>query len=397
MEKEIIKRLNYFDGQFLTETDFNEEQRYHRHMRRQISYILFEQGGVIGPDDLKLEIVSHVNKTFKVKEGMAIGLNHNQKEGKEIILDSDSGTINLEKENIVSGQNAIITISYFEEQGQQSSTGGVSGDTRMIEKLEIGVYTDDNPPPPVTSKKDQIIKLGTITYDNNTMQIDESNRQEAKLRASLIAAAPATLVSINITSDSNSFSVEVGSTLQLTATGYYSDGNQIDITDTVTWGSEKKDVATVNSNGLVTGKDKGEAGIVARLNVDGDIIRSIIVVEVTVPPPEFNTNVLIAEGKEFESSSGHGGEELLIYGINFFVDDPDYPSVELVDKDDNSSVLQTFTVSSIDDKTSDGINYEEMSVRIPVVTLENIEGKIRVTTTGGSIISNKTFLIVATP
>jgi Bacterial Ig-like domain (group 2) len=63
---------------------------------------------------------------------------------------------------------------------------------------------------------------------------------------------------------SGSNSVAVGSAVQLTATGEYSDGSQQDLTSSVTWTSSSS-VASVTS-GLVTGNQAGSATITASLN-----------------------------------------------------------------------------------------------------------------------------------
>jgi uncharacterized protein YjdB len=57
--------------------------------------------------------------------------------------------------------------------------------------------------------------------------------------------------------------VQAGATLQLTATGTYSDGSTGDITSQAAWTSADKTIATVDSSGKVTGVAAGSASITA--------------------------------------------------------------------------------------------------------------------------------------
>ena len=57
--------------------------------------------------------------------------------------------------------------------------------------------------------------------------------------------------------------INVGATLQCSATGSYSDGTKQDLTAQVTWTSSNTSVATVNKSGLATGVSVGSATITA--------------------------------------------------------------------------------------------------------------------------------------
>ena len=72
-----------------------------------------------------------------------------------------------------------------------------------------------------------------------------------------------------------------GSTLQLTATGLYSNGLYKDITSSVAWGSGTPGVATVNATGLATGVAAGSATITATSGVSGN---TTVTVTSTAPP-----------------------------------------------------------------------------------------------------------------
>jgi trimeric autotransporter adhesin len=75
------------------------------------------------------------------------------------------------------------------------------------------------------------------------------------------STAPRTLSSLAITPANPS--VVIGSTMQLTATGTYSDGATANLTSSVSWTSSDSTVETVSSSGLVTGVGLGTAMVTA--------------------------------------------------------------------------------------------------------------------------------------
>ncbi|MFM6406051.1 MAG: hypothetical protein ACKPGT_15850, partial [Microcystis sp.] len=72
-----IKRLNYFNGQFLRAPDFTEEQTYHLEMRRRHNENLHTWGIA---DGLKLQYTIGSSQ-IEIAEGMAI-----DSKGREIVL-----------------------------------------------------------------------------------------------------------------------------------------------------------------------------------------------------------------------------------------------------------------------------------------------------------------------
>ncbi len=183
-----IKRVNFFDGQFLKELEFQEEQIYHLHMRRRMNFFLFEQSGVlpINPSDLTLEVVDAVQKTFRVRAGMALGIHATQQEGKESILFVDQ-EYDLDAQGIGAGQTAVVTIRYEEETLKDPpSEGEIDGDTRVRENAVLEIHNGSVPG--ASPNGEPYIILGEIDYDS--MGISPGARQDARLRASLIAVAP---------------------------------------------------------------------------------------------------------------------------------------------------------------------------------------------------------------
>src|SRR5205823_4140743 len=76
--------------------------------------------------------------------------------------------------------------------------------------------------------------------------------------------APPSLQSITI--NAASASIAKGTTDQFTATGTFSDGTNQDLTNSVTWNSQKPAVATISASGLATGTSLGSSDIGATLN-----------------------------------------------------------------------------------------------------------------------------------
>lgn len=212
MEEEI-KRMNFFDGQFLKEDDFKAEQYYLTHMRRRINYTLFEISGVISvnPNDLKFEITDGANHIFRVNPGMAISRNDSEMEYKEIILRQDSPlsdrTKNLNDAGISSGETAYITIHYEEQlDDTPPSEGDMPGDTRVKEKAVIDVFSAKPTAP--TPDGEEYIYLGSIDYDD-MQNPDYSNRDEAKIRASLVGLTPSISLSYSSISAGSTNTVKI--------------------------------------------------------------------------------------------------------------------------------------------------------------------------------------------
>jgi len=252
-----IKRVRYFDRQFLKQAEFREEQTYHMHMRRRLNYILFEQSGVVLVNGNELTIQTDTetpaNKNFTVTAGLAISKDSDMMEGKEIILRENS-TKNLDDYGILAGQTAYITVHYQEEETNiPPSEGEVDEPTRVKENAVITAHSTD-PTGGSADNDEKYIVLGTIIY--NTMvsnnDPDDTGRQLATLNHYLGGAAPATLDSIDIIP--GSASIEIGETRQLTARGHFSDGSLRDLgaSDGLTWESGEPLSATV-VDGLVTG------------------------------------------------------------------------------------------------------------------------------------------------
>ena len=81
----------------------------------------------------------------------------------------------------------------------------------------------------------------------------------------IVVLRVAALLSVAVTPDSPD-QLAVGSTLQFTAMGAYSDGTKADITSQVTWSSSDSKIGALSSTGLATGNADGNIDITATLN-----------------------------------------------------------------------------------------------------------------------------------
>jgi Big-like domain-containing protein/calcineurin-like phosphoesterase family protein len=125
-----------------------------------------------------------------------------------------------------------------------------------------------------------------------------------------VTSAPAPVASVSVAP--SSASVQVGATVQLTATLRDAQGNVL-TGRTVTWSSDATSVATVSPSGLVTGKAAGSATITAtsESKSGGSAITA------TAAPPPSGSAVLVGAGDIAScSSSGDEATATLLDGIS---------------------------------------------------------------------------------
>lgn len=95
--------------------------------------------------------------------------------------------------------------------------------------------------------------------------IDVTATWEGTTGSAPFTVTGATLTSIQVTPSSTPTPLNVNQTLQLTATGTYSDNSNANITSLVTWSSGSQLVATVSATGLATAVAPGNTTITASL------------------------------------------------------------------------------------------------------------------------------------
>ena len=158
------------------------------------------------------------------------------------------------------------TITCYTSAAATTTTAAPAGVTAIVDKSLLGATTLD-------FETTAAAKAGTywfkLTYDG----------VESDVVTLVIAPAAVSVTGISIT-PSTAVSIEVGQTVQLTATVAPSNATNKD----VSWSSSVNAVATVSSTGLVTAVSEGTIYIRAR--VDGSIVYSDKVITV-LPDPTF--------------------------------------------------------------------------------------------------------------
>jgi len=116
-----IKRVNFFDRQFLRAKEFQEEQAYQINRRRRHTQLLHTSG--VAGEGLQVSGTAGSN-VVTVSSGMAI-----DPEGKEIVLDEPRPV------TMPTGQASVeLFIEYKEEASDARTESGITGFTRITER-----------------------------------------------------------------------------------------------------------------------------------------------------------------------------------------------------------------------------------------------------------------------
>jgi hypothetical protein len=167
-----IKRLRYFDHQFLVDADFKDEQKYHMDMRRRLNRTLNTFG--IGEG---LEVVKKTDKIVTVRAGVAI-----DNLGREIILEAEQD-VNLNA--ISTAVPAFITIAYGEQPTDGSGAESAPGDTRFMEAPILQAVTASPPTDGSVVRLARInLTAGGNVPGNPNEAFDDGVRQQIRPKAS---------------------------------------------------------------------------------------------------------------------------------------------------------------------------------------------------------------------
>jgi len=157
-----IKRMNFFDRQFLRARDFQDEQAYHLDQRRRHNRLLHTPGVAEGL------LVTRVNaSTVRVTGGTAL-----DPQGRVIILSAERLV------SIPSGANATkmqLRVAYGEVASDPSADPGVTGQTRMTEAPSFSLLKTlpepaDTPPPDSLLLAEITLTGGQVTEVNNDVR-----------------------------------------------------------------------------------------------------------------------------------------------------------------------------------------------------------------------------------
>lgn len=167
-----IKRLNYFDGQFLRAPDFTEEQTYHLEMGRRHNQKLHTWGIA---DGLELRYTTGSSQ-IEIAEGMAI-----DSEGREIVLVKK---VNRDLSTFP-GKTVYITIAYNERKVDETKETGVEGFTRVQEIPNINV--SENPPSADQLSLQLILGRVTVNSEGKITATDEGEGVNRRRAAGVVA------------------------------------------------------------------------------------------------------------------------------------------------------------------------------------------------------------------
>jgi hypothetical protein len=159
-----VKRLNYFDHQFLRAPDFSDEQNYHLSMRRLHNSSMHTWGIAQG---------LHVTPTgggtgtaVTVSSGVAL-----DSAGRELVLASDT---NLELGGSAAGTTLYITITYDEQPSDPTTEAGGPGNTRVTEAPKVS-FSKEAPSVPSTT----LILAKVLRTSTGLGTVDPSDRRQA--------------------------------------------------------------------------------------------------------------------------------------------------------------------------------------------------------------------------
>ncbi|PYS97687.1 MAG: hypothetical protein DMF65_11135 [Acidobacteria bacterium] len=167
-----IKRLNYYNSQFLKENDFNDEQLYHNQMRRFHNRALHTWGVVEG-----LEVTPVVGASkVTVAPGIAI-----DRLGQEIVLPEESDAIGLD--NFGAGTKVYVTIKYADvkdpaDKDTKATQTASEYYTRWTERPDVGASDTA----PTADAPDVVLAVVTLGNDKAIAQVDRSVRRYAGSR-----------------------------------------------------------------------------------------------------------------------------------------------------------------------------------------------------------------------
>jgi hypothetical protein len=127
-----VKRLNYYDHQFLRAPDFSDEQNYHLSMRRLHNSSLHTWGIVQG---LEVSLASGGTGTaVTVNSGVAL-----DSTGREMVLATNT---NPELGGAAANTTLYITITYDEQPSDPTTEAGGPGNTRVTEAPKLSFSKD---------------------------------------------------------------------------------------------------------------------------------------------------------------------------------------------------------------------------------------------------------------
>jgi hypothetical protein len=167
---EPVKRLNYFDHQFLHVEDFLDEQRYHLRMRRLHNSLLHTWGVARG---LELSFEAG-GSTVQVSEGIAL-----DGQGRELVLPSNTRTSDLSAH---AGKFAYVTITYGEAETDYTDETGAAGNRRRLEQPSVRV----DAAPPADPSERVVLGRALVGADGKVTGVDAGQAPTVRRTAGVV-------------------------------------------------------------------------------------------------------------------------------------------------------------------------------------------------------------------
>ncbi|NEO47027.1 MAG: hypothetical protein F6K55_24060 [Moorea sp. SIO4A3] len=216
-----VKRLHYFNKQFLREQDFIDEQNYHMHQQRDHNRLLHTPGIAQG-----LEIPDPPSGSTSVTVNAGIAYDN---QGREIFL-ANNQEINLG--TFAADQSVYVAIAYAEQETDPSSEAGLTGNTRWTEEPAIETLEPNTNGQFPADPEEKIILAKVNRSGNEIANIDRSERRSAGVVGGDLEVRSLTLT--NPTVDSSQWSsLNLSAAQQVELDGSLSIDRNLNVTGTI--------------------------------------------------------------------------------------------------------------------------------------------------------------------
>lgn len=200
----VEKRVRFFDGQFLQDQDFIDEQHYHVDRQRRHNRLLHVAGIADG-----LAVSASGANQVGVAPGTAV-----DSDGRQIVL-AQTATVDLPAERFNDKQGITLAITYHESAEDQQTEAGSADYTRWLERPQLIVIGPGEAyagaTPPVTLAQLALDNKGTVTVDSSVREYSGLRLPSPAADAPTLRTAPSGRVGLagSLTVDGN---VGIGTT-----------------------------------------------------------------------------------------------------------------------------------------------------------------------------------------
>ncbi|HKE97545.1 MAG TPA: hypothetical protein VKG45_01230, partial [Actinomycetes bacterium] len=165
---DVEKRVRFFDGQFLQDQDFVDEQKYHLDRVRRHNRLLHVAGVAEG-----LAVAAAGANSVTVAPGSAIDA-----DGRQLVL-AEQATVDLPAETFNDQRGVRIALTYQESAVDRQAREGSEDDTRWLERPEIVRLAANES----FKGKTPLVDLAELALDNQgTVTVDLSKREYSGVR-----------------------------------------------------------------------------------------------------------------------------------------------------------------------------------------------------------------------